>query len=153
MNGQNIETGVPKGYLRVKVSTARGAVPIAGARVALRGTTPETSGIIALLTTDSGGLTETIALDAPDPSLSEAPNAEKPFAEYDLEISAEGYGTQFYYGIPIFAAITSVQDAELVPFVENGYPEFLNPNARSDRYFPRETEALFSPETEGEVEQ
>ncbi len=153
MNGQNIETGKPKGYLRVKVSTARGAVPIAGARVALRGTTPETSGIIALLTTDSGGLTEDLALDAPDPAISEAPGTEKPFAEYDLEISAEGYGTQFYYGIPIFATVTSIQEAELVPFVENGYPEFLDPNARSDRYFPRETEALFYPEAEGDAEE
>ena len=57
--------GMPaEGFLKVKVSTARGAIPLQGAKVAVRGTTADDSGIIALLTTDQG-LTPTIALPAP----------------------------------------------------------------------------------------
>ena len=92
-----------EGFLKVRVSTARGAIPLQGAKVAVRGTTADNSGIVALLTTDSGGLTPTLALPAPAKADSGSPGNVKPFSEYNLEISLDGYQTQYYYNLPIFA--------------------------------------------------
>lgn len=135
--------GMPaEGFLKVKVSTARGAIPLQGAKVAVRGTKADESGIIALLTTDRGGLTPTIALPAPAKAESESPGNVRPYSEYNLEVTLDGYQSQYYYNLPIFATITSVQSADLVPLLENGYPDFADPNDRSDRVYNRENPDL-----------
>lgn len=142
MNNGTVNFMPAEGFLKVRVSTARGAIPLQGAKVAVRGTTADNSGIIALLTTDSGGLTPTLALPAPAKADSESPGNIKPFSEYNLEISLDGYQTQYYYNLPIFATITSVQTADLVPLRENGHPDFGDPNDRSERFFNRENPNL-----------
>lgn len=142
MNNGTISGMPAEGFLKVRVSTARGAIPLQGAKVAVRGTTADNSGIIALLTTDSGGLTPTIALPAPAKAESESPGNVKPFSEYNLEVSLDGYQTQYHYNLPIFATITSVQSTDLVPLLENGYPDFEDPNGRSNRFYNRENPDL-----------
>ena len=82
-------TGV--GYLVVKVSTARGAIPLENASVNIRGAEAVNSGIILSQTTDSSGQTERIALPAPPRILSESPGYPLPYALYDVDVFLEGY--------------------------------------------------------------
>ena len=71
MNNQEMNTGY--GYIIVRVSTARGAIPLEGATVTVRNYDPEfevgRGDIIAVYTTNSSGLTERFALPAPPSEL------------------------------------------------------------------------------------
>ncbi|MBO5938477.1 MAG: hypothetical protein J6Q82_03145 [Clostridia bacterium] len=103
------------GYLQVKVTTARGAIPLADATVILRGNTPETSGVMLSLRTDRDGKTERISLPTPPISESETPNGATPFAVYNVDVSKEGYLPLSIENIPIFPSILSIQPAVMLP--------------------------------------
>lgn len=109
------------GSLIVKVSTARGAIPLDGAAVSIRGSTPETSGIIYSLASDRDGLTEKIALPAPDRSLSSAPGDIEPYSLWNIDVFKDGYIPVSFQNVPVFASVVSVQPAVMVPISENFY--------------------------------
>ena len=115
------------GYLIVNVSTARGAIPLAGASVTVLDE-DNGGGILNVLTTDTDGKTEHIELRAPDRALSESPGGAKPYASYTLQVEKVGYYPASFAGVPVFAGVTSIQPAELLPLAE------YNP----DRVYPRE---------------
>ena len=117
MNISNPNTG--KGYLVVRVSTARGAIPVEGAEVIIRKSNSNDSDIIASIITSNAGLTSHISLPAPPRSLSEVPGNIKPFATYNIEVRADGYSMQYYNEVPIFDGITSYQNAILIPLPDN----------------------------------
>ena len=115
------------GYLIVRVTTARGSIPLEGARVNVRDNSPEFAEnrgeLLYSLVTDSSGVTERISLPAPPKSASTSPGNAKPFSTYNLEVWREGYYAHQYLGIPIFEGITAVQQADLIPVSENGSPD------------------------------
>ena len=115
------------GYLIVNVSTARGAIPLAGASVTVLDE-ENGGGIMTVLTTDNAGKTERFAMPAPDRALSEPPGGAKPYASYTLQVDKAGYYPAAFAGVPVFAGITSIQPAELLPLAEYN----------SDRVYPRE---------------
>lgn len=115
------------GYLIVHVTTARGAIPIEGARVDIRSyeeestSEPATRGdAVASLVSGRDGNTARIPLSAPPAGESEEPGNTRPFALYQAEVFADGYRRQSYLGIPVFDGITSLQPAVLVPLPEDG---------------------------------
>ena len=120
------------GYLIVRATTARGAIPLEGAQVTVHNRLPEfeegrgdaTGGAV----TDRSGNTERIPLPAPPRAASESPGNGKPYATYDLEVFRDGYYQHRYYGIPIFDTITAVQQADLIPLPENGFPDGITPD-------------------------
>ena len=114
------------GYIIVKVSTARGVIPLENAAVSIRGDTPETSGIIRSTFTNSDGLTEKIALPTPAKSLSGSPESAKPYATYNVDVFKDGYIPLFFRNVPIFASVLSVQPAVMVP-VSDAEKNLLNP--------------------------
>lgn len=116
------------GYLIVKVSTARGAIPLENAAVSIRGETPETSGIIYSTVTNSDGHTERIELPTPARDLSEVPGNYKPFATYSVDVFAEGYAPLAFRGVPIFSSVLSIQPAVMVP-VSNAENRIVLPNS------------------------
>ena len=127
------------GYIIVKVSTARGVIPLENAAVSIRGDTPETSAIIYSTSTNSDGLTEKIALPTPAKNLSESPENSKPYATYDIDVFKDGYIPLYFRSVPVFASVLSVQPAVMVPVnsAENNilmprdiqpYAERENPN-------------------------
>lgn len=135
-SGENTGTG----YLIVHVTTARGAIPLAGAQVDIRDyadeavTEPATRGdIIASLVSGRDGNTPKIPLPAPPAADSESPGARQPYSKYSVDVTLHGYRSQTYLGVPVFDGITSLQQAFLVPLPENGsggtFP--MNPE-----YFP-----------------
>lgn len=103
------------GYLQVKVSTAQGAIPLADASVNIRGSTPETSGVLRALRTNRDGQTEKIALPTPPIANSEAPGGALPYAVYHVDVIKEGYLPLSVQNVPIFPSILSIQPAVMIP--------------------------------------
>ena len=123
------------GYLVVKASTARGAVPLENASVNIRGAEAENSGIIRTLTTDSSGLTPKAPLPAPPRSLSESPGIVLPYAIYDVDVFKEGYTPIYLKNVAVFDSITSIQPAVMIPLKDN---KFTNNYERGDDSSPND---------------
>ena len=138
-NTNNTQPNGEVGYIVVKVSTARGVIPLENAAVIIRGDTPDTSGIIHSTSTNSDGLTERITLPTPAKSLSGAPENIKPYATYNIDVFKDGSIPLYFRNVPVFASILSVQPAVMVPIstAENNilmptepqiFTEYENPN-------------------------
>ena len=108
-----------QGYIIIKASTARGAIPLEDASVSIRGSSAENSGIIYSLRTNSDGLTKKIALPAPDRSLSESPGNPFPYSLWNVDVFKEGYAPAYFQNVPVYSSITSIQPAILVPIPES----------------------------------
>ena len=78
------------GRLQIRVTTAAGAKPIAGARVRIY-YTGEPENEIMEVTTDESGQTEALALEAPPLEYSVNFSEQQPYAEYTVEVSADGF--------------------------------------------------------------
>ena len=117
MNEIPKETG--EGYIVVRVSTARGAIPISNAEVVIRPGAINNSDILISMLSSNSGLTKRTPLPAPPRSLSERPGNAKPFATYNIEVRADGYATQYYNEVAVFDGITSYQNAILIPLSDN----------------------------------
>ena len=83
-------TGMQDGYLRIDVVNRENNFPIEGAEVSVSyGDSGQTQEV---LRTNLSGQTEEIAVAAPPALLSlEEQNREKPYADYTVEVRAEGY--------------------------------------------------------------
>lgn len=114
-----LNSGMGEGYIVVRVSTARGAVPLEGAEVIIRKSESNDSEAIVSMISNNAGLTSITPLSAPPRSLSESPGNIKPFATYNIDVRADGYSTQYYNEVPIFDGITSYQNAILIPLPDN----------------------------------
>lgn len=115
------------GYLIVNVSTARGAIPLAGATVTVLYEEPDNTSVFTVMTTDTAGKTDRTALPAPDRALSESPGNSKPYATYTLQVDKEGYYSVTNTGVPVFSGVTSIQPVEMLPLAEYN----------ADRVYPR----------------
>ena len=110
------------GYLVVRVSTARGAIPLENATVSIRGATPQNSGIIYSLETDVSGLTPRLPLPTPPKDNSLSPDQGTPYSLWSIDVFCKGFITARYESVPVYSGITSVQNAELVPLSEGFMP-------------------------------
>ncbi len=122
------------GKIIFRVSTASGAIPLAGAQVIVRERRADTdtsrSNAVAVITSDANGKTPVISLPAPPRALSMSPSpdgAPPPFACYDAEVTLSGYFAVEFVCIPIFDGITSIQPATLIPLPQNGRPDGATP--------------------------
>ena len=129
MNGYIYEN--PKsGYLTFQVSS--GAIPIPNAKLTVSKNIGDNMYIGKTLLTDINGKTSEIPLPAPDKSLSLSPGSYKPYSTYDISVSADGYLTEYFYDVPVFEDITSLQPVSLKPDVGAVNIEYDNPvNERS----------------------
>ena len=132
MNIDNNTSGV--GYMIVRVTTARGAIPLDGALVYVQNFLPDgTAGkgdVIAVYKTNASGLTERFALPAPPRALSMSPGNGKSYSTYTLTATADGYSTRTYVNVPVFEGITAIQNVDMIPLPENGQTDRFDP--RSD---------------------
>lgn len=122
-NSPSLDEG--RGYLIVRTTTARGAIPISDARVDIRNQLPEDNeaagDVILSLLTDRDGSTGPIPLPAPPKAYSQRPDSERPpYATYHIEVRKNGYGDETFIGVPIFDGITAIQTVDLIPLPENG---------------------------------
>ena len=115
----NARPDAPEAYgvLRVRVTTARGALPVCGAHVFVSPCAG--GGVCAACTTDDSGLSRAFSLPTVSASLSaigEAP----PCARYDVEVLAEGFEAATFAAVPVYDGVTSLQCAELIPKAAGG---------------------------------
>ena len=103
------------GSLRINVTSAIGQIPIDNATVSISYTAaPENT--IEELTTDSSGLTEIVELPAPNEDYSLNPESEvKPYSEYNILVTAEGYEPVSVTGSELLANTTSFQPIRMNP--------------------------------------
>ena len=119
------------GYMIVRVTTARGAIPLEGAVVTVSDYFPEDEkergNAIYTLTTNSSGLTDKFALPAPPRSLSMTPGNGKSYLTYNIAVTKDGYYQQNYINAPVFEGITSIQSADMIPLSDNGQTDRFDP--------------------------
>ncbi len=99
------------GSLKVEVYDRTVASPVANASVIIR--KPNTQNIIEELFTDRSGQTPVVQLPAPPEEYSLEENSPKPYSEYDLIISADGYAQENVLGVQIFAGSLALQKVYL----------------------------------------
>lgn len=136
-NGSNINLSDPviveflkqnpkTGYLKLKVSTGRGAVPIYSANITIFKQNDDTRYNIASETTDLNGLTIPIPLPAPDKSQTFNPQNPRPYASYNILVQHPEYKEVLLENIPIFDGITSVQNVNMLAQKEQTPPQTIN---------------------------
>ena len=128
------------GYLQVRVSTAQSAIPLENAQVIVRSSAEQGGTIVNTVISDQSGLTPRIALVTVPRSYSQTPGNIQPFYTYHIDVSKEGYYTQYYQNIPVFDGIAAVQSVEMIPLPQNGYEIGNTPD--SNRFFEGENPDL-----------
>ncbi|MDR1559418.1 MAG: peptidoglycan-binding protein [Clostridiales bacterium] len=106
--------GVDIGGLKVGVYAVDIGMPLPDATVMI---TPrgEADMVLDQLLTDSSGQSSMIELAAPPIEYSLDPNGGKPYSEYDLYVSMDGYDSVAVEGVQIFSGSRALQDVRLHP--------------------------------------
>lgn len=104
------------GTLKIRATSASGAIPISGAIARITGGEESNRDIAKSLITDSDGITPKVKLPTPKRSYSLTPeDEESPFALYDVEVTAEGYFTKRIIGVAIFSGINAILPVNMIP--------------------------------------
>ena len=107
------------GYLKIRATSAGGALPVEGAVVTVSNYRDGGDGeLIASLRTNEGGLTPKVALSAPPASDSMMPGATRPYALYNVNVTKDGFYPVESIAVPIFDRIVAVQPIDMVPLTE-----------------------------------
>lgn len=104
------------GTLRVRATSASGAIPISGAIIHIMGADEENRDFVRSLITDNDGITPKIDLPTPKKSYSLSPDEEEtPYALYDVEAVADGYYTKRIISVAIFSGINAILPLNMIP--------------------------------------
>lgn len=132
------------GYMIVRVTTARGAIPLEGATVAVHNYDPEfelgRGDVISVRQTNSSGLTEKFVLPAPPRSLSQSPGNGKSYQTYNISVTLPGFYQKNYVNVPVFEGITAIQNADMIPLPDNGQTDRFT--VEDNIFFETENHAL-----------
>ncbi len=139
------------GYLRVRTTTMD-VLPVENATVRISAPN-DPEAILEEFTTDSTGLTEYIPLPAPPIELSLEPSQIQPYSNYDLQIFAPGYESEFISDVEILPNVTAVQETTLNPSPEPSLSTFaIPPHTLYGEYPPKIPENEIKPTGEtGEI--
>lgn len=105
------------GQLQVSALTQTGFKPIENAKVTVK-THGQNGKVVEELTTNISGKTQVIELDTPPIDYSLEPGGEKPYSEYDIEITAPEFETVDILGTQLLPKQTALQEANMIPLVE-----------------------------------
>ena len=153
MSGVRIqEEQVDRGGLQVSVFTGDGTRPVENALVRISYTgVPDST--IEEVRTDSSGQTPRLDLKAPPLEYSMEPSEEQPYAEYTVQIEAEGFELEEIAGTEVLPGVLAQQPVRL-NFQEGG--QFgrivIGPHTLFGEYPPKDPEAEVKPVGEsGEI--
>ncbi len=112
------------GYLTVAVTSAKGALPLQGARVRIfNGGNNDTPPLFSLVT-DESGRTPTVELPAPPFEASQTPDSGTvPYASYTIDTELDGYYTVQNINAPVYPGVYSIQNVLMVPLGAAGRRE------------------------------
>lgn len=100
-----------EGFLQVELYDQTRATPVPGGRVVVK----SGDNILYEIFTDSSGQTSVLSLEAPPEEYSLEENEPRPYATYDIEITADGYKDIIIRGAQIFADRTALQQIVMTP--------------------------------------
>ena len=120
------------GTLVVRVYSSAAQLPIQGASVCVLAKTATGQRVLAVRTTDSGGLIEPVTLEAEPAANSLTPGQAEPFASVDVTVAHPNFLPINIRGIQIFSGIRSIQDIMLLPREERP----ADPNAAENVTIP-----------------
>ncbi len=103
-----------RGLLQVNVVSVINNFPIENATVRITNSASPGQ-TVEQVTTNSSGQTEQVSLDAPPLEYSLTPGSDRPYSEYNLEISAPGFKTQTISGTEVLPDATALQPVALEP--------------------------------------
>ena len=126
--------GAEKGYILVNVRTGDDSSAVAGAMVLVTALVDGKRLVLASGETDESGISPRFELPAPDLIHSQAPDPDRrPYALYDVSVSAEGFFRARSVDVPVFSGITSVQNFNLIPV-----PLMMNSSDETVTYYNAE---------------
>ena len=105
---------VDQGTLKVEVTSTIGMVPVENARITIS-YTGDPQNTLEQLNTNTEGQTETVELAAPPLEYSMEPEQSQPYAEYTVEVEAEGYRPVNIEGVDVFSGELSLQNVRMEP--------------------------------------
>ena len=145
---------IDRGKMSVQVTSALGLVPVRNARIQISYTNaPET--VLEQVTTNESGETGEIELPAPPVELSQEPSEIRPYSDYNLTITAEGYETVTIEGSEILSGETSIQPVRMNPLEEENLVNsdiVIGDHTLYGEYPPKIPEAEIKPMAEtGEI--
>lgn len=141
-----------QGELKVSVFTADGTRPVENARVKIS-YTGESGQTIEEVRTDSSGQTPVLAVKTPPLEYSMKPSEQQPYAEYTVQVEAEGFENSEIAGIQV---LPSVRAEQTVSIAFQAGAEFerlvIGPHTLWGEYPPKIEEAEVKPVGEsGEI--
>ncbi len=143
------------GSLKISVVSSVGMLPVAGATISISDTSaPDTSPME--VSTDGSGQTPVLSLSAPPEDLSlQADNEVRPYSEYNLLATAEGYEPVLIEGVEILTGQMALQNILMNPVAADNQEEevFVIPeHTLYGTYPPKIPEEEIKPVTEtGEI--
>ena len=105
---------VDQGTIKVQVTSAVGMVPVENARVTIS-YTGEPDSTLEQISTDGDGQSEVLSLAAPPVEYSMEPDQSQPYAEYTVQVEAEGYRPVNVEGVDVFSGELSLQNVQMEP--------------------------------------
>lgn len=155
MNAGSILTKEPEslnqGYLQIQVLTYMGNRPISGAVVRISYTGNPTD-LLEEVFTNADGTTGLLTLASPPLAYSMEPEALQPYAEYTIEVQADGYETVVVSGTNILPTIKSIQRVYLRDAAQDYEDIVIGPNTLYGNYPAKIPEAEIKPVNEsGEI--
>lgn len=103
-----------QGKLQIHVTTAIGARPVSNAAVTIY-VSGERDKPLYELTTNASGMTDELELAAPDLSFSTQPGEFQPYAEYTIDVNAEGYEPAEVSSTEVLPDSSSLLSVSLTP--------------------------------------
>lgn len=113
-----------RGRLQIQIVSQIQNRPISGAKISIS-YTGAPSQTLEQLQTNSSGQTETLELAAPPVEYSLQPSVQQPYAEYNLNVEAEGYEPVEVSGSEILSGETSRQQIALRPVSDGAYEDIV----------------------------
>ncbi len=104
------------GYIKVHAFSARRTYPVPNATVEIGKNFPQGRYVIAVLKTDSSGLTQTIPVPAAPKALSQQPGVKQPYSAFDIYIKHPNFADMRFYNVEVFQDVVSTQIADMVPY-------------------------------------
>ncbi len=106
------------GKFQIYVTTIIGSRPVQGATVRVY-VSGDPDNVLYELTTNESGYTDEIELEAPDIAYSLSPSEPQPYAEYTVDVNAEGYEPAEVSSNEILPDVTAILDVRLTPLEES----------------------------------
>ncbi len=145
---------VDQGALKIQVIGTGSNNPIRDARITIS-YSGDPEGTVEEVNTDDSGMSEQIALAAPPLEYSMEPSESQPYAEYTIQVSAEGYRPINISGIEVFSDQLALQEVRMEREEASGNPVdniVIPVHTLFGEYPPKIAESEIKPVTEsGEI--